>query len=157
MIHADSLFSLGLVATFWALLRYARQKRLIWLVLAGLAAGGSTLTRSLLLPLLPLLSIWLLAIGWERMGWKWPSPPGPLSRRRRRGGEETPPSPVATGEGGWGDEGLLHLVQLFLPCALFVGLLALAITPWVWRNYQLYGGFIPSDTTGAIFTNARRD
>ena len=25
MIHADSLFSLGLVATFWALLRYARQ------------------------------------------------------------------------------------------------------------------------------------
>ena len=31
-----------------------------------------------------------------------------------------------------------------------MGLLALAITPWVWRNYQLYGGFIPSDTTGAI-------
>ena len=39
---------------------------------------------------------------------------------------------------------------MLLPCALFVGLLALVITPWVWRNYQWYGGFIPSDTTGAI-------
>src|SRR5215213_1203281 len=158
MIHADTLFSLGLVATFWALLLYAQQQRLIWLVVAGLAAGGSTLTRSLLLPLLPLLSIWLVVVAWERMGWQWrPSPPGPLSRRRRRGGEETPSSPIATGEGGWGDEGwptagegLLRVAKLFLPCALFVGLLALAITPWVWRNYQLYGGFIPSDTTGAI-------
>src|SRR4029079_11656240 len=68
MIHADTLFSLGLVATFWALLLYARQKRLIWLVVAGLAAGGSTLTRSLLLPLLPLLALWLIAVGWEWAG-----------------------------------------------------------------------------------------
>ncbi|MEO7909927.1 MAG: glycosyltransferase family 39 protein [Roseiflexaceae bacterium] len=119
MIHADTLFSLGLVATFWALLRYARQQRLIWLVVAGLAAGGSTLTRSLLLPLLPLLSIWLIAVAWERAGY-----PRHFSSR--------------------------SLLQLLLPCVLFVGLLALAITPWVWRNYQLYGGFIPSDTTGAI-------
>src|SRR5206468_264180 len=103
MIHADTLFSLGLVATFWALLLYARRQRLIWLVVAGLAAGGSTLTRSLLLPLLPLLALWLIAVAWKRAG--WPSPSGPLSRRRRRGGEETPPSLVAMGEGGWGDEG----------------------------------------------------
>jgi len=119
MIHADTLFSLGLVVTFWALLRYARRQRLSWLVVAGLAAGGSTLTRSLLLPLLPLLSIWLIAVAWERAGF-----PRRFSAR--------------------------SLSQLLLPCALFVGLLALAITPWVWRNYQLYGGFIPSDTTGAI-------
>ncbi len=146
MIHADTLFSLGLLATFWALLLYARQQRLIWLVVAGLAAGGSTLTRSLLLPLLPLLALWLIAVAWGAR----PSSPHP-------------PSPVATGEGGDqspprlpqrerrpGGEGLLRLAQLLLPCALFVGLLALAITPWIWRNYQLYGGFIPSDTTGAI-------
>jgi 4-amino-4-deoxy-L-arabinose transferase-like glycosyltransferase len=119
MIHADTLFSLGLVATFWALLLYARRQQLIWLVVAGLAAGGSTLTRSLLLPLLPLLSLWLLAVAWERAGF-----PRRFSAR--------------------------SMVQLLLPCALFVGLLALAISPWVWRNYHLYGGFIPSDTTGAI-------
>ena len=88
MIHADTLFSLGLVATFWALLLYARQQRLIWLVVAGLAAGGSTLTRSLLLPLLPLLALWLLAVAWER-GRSLeggPHPPTPYSRRRRRRG-----------------------------------------------------------------------
>jgi hypothetical protein len=171
MIHADTLFSLGLVATFWALLRYARQQRLIWLVVAGLAAGGSTLTRSLLLPLLPLLSLWLVVVAWERAGWRgWPSSPQPPSPAAAGEGGESSPFPVVTGEGSIGSpalpsqresgpggegrflrgEGLLRVAKLFLPCVLFVSLLALSITPWVWRNYQLYGGFIPSDTTGAI-------
>lgn len=180
MIHADTLFCLGLVATFWALLLYARQRRLAWLAVAGLAAGASTLTRSLLLPLLPLLAIWLVAVEWEGRG--WPSPPNPLARRRRRGGEVSPNTLVArsvepraipitteqnTGQSEENTEqskalspplpsqrergqGVGALLRSLAPCALFVGLLALTIAPWIWRNYQLYGGFIPSDTTGAI-------
>jgi hypothetical protein len=162
MIHADTLFSLLLVATFWALLLYARQQRLIWLVVSGLAAGGSTLTRSLLLPLLPLLSIWLMVVAWDAAAF-------PLRLKTQRSGIT---SLEDTNDGGGqtiDDQKVVDrrssivvfgsrfrhfsaksLLKLLLPCALFVGLLALAITPWVWRNYQLYGGFIPSDTTGAI-------
>ncbi len=152
MIHADTLFSLGLVATFWALLLYARRQRLIWLVVAGLAAGGSTLTRSLLLPLLPLLALWLIAVAWGARP-SSPQPPSPVATGE--GGDPAPPrlpQPERRpgGEGRFGRFSARILARLLLPCALFVGLLALAITPWVWRNYQLYGGFIPSDTTGAI-------
>jgi len=154
MIHADTLFSLGLVATFWALLLYARRQRLIWLVVAGLAAGGSTLTRSLLLPLLPLISLWLIAVASGGRG--RPSSPQPASLAAAGEGEAEFPPRLSQWERGQGGEGRFgcfsarSLAQLLLPCVLFVGLLALAITPWVWRNYQLYGGFIPSDTTGAI-------
>src|ERR1700712_4146769 len=50
MVHADTLFCLALVATVWALLRYARRTRWRWLFVAGVCAGIGILTRSPLLP-----------------------------------------------------------------------------------------------------------
>jgi hypothetical protein len=149
MIHADTLFCLGLVATFWALLLYARRRRLAWLVLAGLAAGASTLTRSLLLPLLPMLAIWLVAVGWDDSN-KIFSQQASDDREMTIDDTKIVPRRSSIVISRARDLSPGSILRSLLPCTVFVGLLALAITPWVWRNYQLYGGFIPSDTTGAI-------
>ena len=40
--------------------------------------------------------------------------------------------------------------RLVLSAVLLVACAALVLAPWTIRNYRLYGGFIPSDTTGAV-------
>ncbi len=125
MVHADTLFALLFVATAALLLQHARSGRPIWALAAGLAAGCAALTRSPIMPLLPLLALW--ASG--RLI--------PALRRRWRG------LPVGAA------------ARLLLPGALFLICTAAVLTPWTLRNYRLYGGFIPSDTTGAatLFDN----
>ncbi|HEU4325622.1 MAG TPA: glycosyltransferase family 39 protein [Roseiflexaceae bacterium] len=125
MVHADTLFALLFVTTAALLLQHARSGRPIWALAAGVAAGCAALTRSPIMPLLPLLALW--ASG--RII--------PALRRRWRG------LPVGAA------------ARLLLPGALFLICTAAVLTPWTLRNYRLYGGFIPSDTTGAatLFDN----
>ncbi|GAB4194367.1 MAG: hypothetical protein OHK0022_10260 [Roseiflexaceae bacterium] len=120
MVHADTLFALLFLATAALLLQHARSGRLVWALVAGLTAGCAALTRSPIMPLLPLLALWACGqlVPALRQGWR------KLTARRA--------------------------ARLLLPGVLFLVCTAAVLTPWTLRNYRLYGGFIPSDTTGAV-------
>lgn len=134
MVHADTLFAACFIATFWALLRYARRPRLPWLLLAVAGAGASALTRSLIMPLLPFLAAWVAVATWQNQ--EPTTENHPLTRQRRFSFLNAPFSILS--------------LRVALAVAIFLGGTALILTPWTIRNYRLYGGFIPSDTTGAI-------
>src|SRR6266511_2826904 len=144
MVHADTLFAVGFVGTLWVLLRYARSQRLTWIVVAGMMAGVAALTRSPILPLLPLFTLWVAAVYWKSAQTE-ALPAGdpqfaPLmrSQKLRELLHEIGRTPRIT----W--------LRLLIPALVLFGCTALVLTPWIVRNYRLYGGFIPSDTTGAL-------
>lgn len=165
MVHADTLFALPFALTFWALLRYARARRLGWLALAAAGAGAAALVRSPILPLLPLLALWVAAETWLHLQRRSTGalPASSVPGQAQAELDERPktkesahlvlrlwsfvryralPELRATPAHTW--------LRVAIACALFLGLTALILTPWTVRNYRLYGGFIPSDTTGAI-------
>jgi tetratricopeptide (TPR) repeat protein len=121
MVLAETLFCAGLIGALAALLAYHRSRRLLWLALAGAAAGLGALARSAMLPILPMLALsifdWRLALN---------------DLRQLR-----PPS-------------LAPHAKRLMPCLIFLVCCALMIGPWTLRNYRLYGGLIIIDTTGAF-------
>jgi 4-amino-4-deoxy-L-arabinose transferase-like glycosyltransferase len=161
MLHADTPFMLAQTAAIWALLVYARRGHWMWLVAAGICAGLAALVRSPILPLLPVLALWAGWENWRRKQAEDRRPTGaPASssalslskklisrfRPRVRGDSATDDESDKPGSAPW----RLTLARLVLPGALMVACTALVLTPWIARNYRLYGGFIPSDTTGAV-------
>jgi hypothetical protein len=138
MVHADTLFAVGLLGTLWALLQYTRRRRWWWLLLAGLLAGCAALVRSPILPLLPVLLLWVGLATWR---WAVPEAATPAAPRGGRLRLLLAQARATPGR-AW--------LRALLACALVVGCTALVLTPWTVRNYRLYGGFIPSDTLGTV-------
>jgi len=58
-LMTEPLFIFFGTAMFLALFRYRRTQRLHWLILAGVAGGLGTLSRSILVAFLPIAAIWL--------------------------------------------------------------------------------------------------
>lgn len=65
LVHSDLLFCFWLLATSFAILLYVRQQRRVWLIVAGVTAGLGALTRSPMLPLMPILLLWIAAAAWR--------------------------------------------------------------------------------------------
>jgi len=144
MVHADTLFAVGFVGTVWALLRYARSQRLAWVIVAGGLAGVAALTRSPILPLMPLFMLWVAIARWKSLK-NFASPSGDPQFDR--------PTRSHMLREGWqaiGRTPRITWLRLLIPALVLFGCTALVLTPWTVRNYRLYGGFIPSDTTGAV-------
>lgn len=146
MVHADTLFAVPFTLTLWALLRYARARRPAWLVLAAAGAGAAALVRSPILPLLPLLAAWVAAETWRglRLAQSFDE------RQTAKAGASFIVRLSSFVRYDLGATPARSWLRVALAGALFLGLTALILTPWTVRNYRLYGGFIPSDTTGAI-------
>ncbi len=137
MVHADTPFMLTQVAAVWALVVYARRGRATWLVVAGVCAGLAALVRSPILPLLPAFALWAGLESWRRA--RAGAPTGAALRAAAADLlRDLRATPART------------LARLALPGALLLACTALVLAPWTIRNYRLYGGFIPSDTTGAV-------
>jgi 4-amino-4-deoxy-L-arabinose transferase-like glycosyltransferase len=66
---SETLFTLLVVLACLMIQRLLADGRFLWAVLFGVAAGLGALTRSLLLPIVPLLLLYLCAVLRE---WKWP-------------------------------------------------------------------------------------
>ncbi|MBK9715439.1 MAG: glycosyltransferase family 39 protein [Kouleothrix sp.] len=143
MLHADTLFCAAQVAAVWALLVYARRPHLAWPVAAGVLAGLAALVRSPILPLLPLLALWVTLDSWRRL--RPPVAPPERAKPRWRAvralGRELRAARALT---------LRQALRVLLPGILLLACAAAVLAPWTIRNYRLYGGFIPSDTTGAV-------
>jgi hypothetical protein len=126
MLHSDTLFCVWLAGAVAALLAYARRPHPGWLVAAGLATGAGVLTRSPMVPLIPVLALWAAA-----------------SEMIKQKTESGKPLSVFRVQ-------LSGLRRGLLSAALFLIVTLLVVAPWAVRNYQLYGGLIFSDTTGAV-------
>jgi len=144
MVHADTLFALGFVGSMWALLHYARSQRLAWVIVAGGLAGAAALTRSPILPLLPLLMLWVAAARWKSLKTEAAPEGDPQFDRPTRSQKLRELLQVI------GRTPRITWLRLLIPALVLFGCTALVLTPWTLRNYRLYGGFIPSDTLGAV-------
>jgi hypothetical protein len=159
MLHADTPFMLAQTGAVWAVLMYARRGRWPWLVVAGACAGLAALVRSPILPLLPVLALWA---GWEnwRRGrdGKRPETRHQDSKTRsmkRALSDAFKPSRLrgdirSARFRAWLAPVRRSLPRLLLPGIVMIACTAAVLAPWTIRNYRLYGGFIPSDTTGAV-------
>ena len=142
LVYSETLFSAGTLVTVAALLYHNRHPHPKWLVLAGVAAGLAALSRSAMLPLLPIFALWVAF-------------PGELPGAAVHTAQTTPPRPRGE-EGGaplirWSlhsFQSLRHQLHL-LPPIIFLACSVLTIAPWTVRNYLTYGGIILIDTTGA--------
>lgn len=119
----ETLFLFGLAIFCWLTLQMRDRRSVFWPILAGLTLGSLALLRSVALPLLPLVTLWLLV-----------QPPTMISAstytlRRRIGA-------------------LLrrHTTRAAIILAFST---MLVILPWTARNYLAYDAFILIDTTGA--------
>ncbi len=142
LVYSDTLFTAGLVVTVTLLLNYVRRPHYSQLILAGIVAGLAALARPTMLPLLPVLMLWIAVAGtsqpvprlhWHQFkAWIVATVQTLYTQRPlRRQGE------------GWVPLRLLPPL-IFLTCCL------LTIAPWTLRNYLTYGGLILIDTTGPV-------
>ncbi len=142
LVYSETLFSAGTLVTVAALLYHNRHPHPKWLVLAGVAAGLAALSRSAMLPLLPIFALWVAF-------------PGELPGAAVHTAQPIAPDPQ-------GDEGAVLLIRWslsnfqslhhqlhLLPPIIFLTCSVLTIAPWTLRNYLTYGGIILIDTTGA--------
>ncbi len=133
LVYSETLFSAGTLVTVAALLRHNRHPHPKWLVLAGVAAGLAALSRSAMLPMLPIFALWVAFPG-NPFGTAVHAPitnRPPLIRWSMRSFQL-----------------LRHQLRL-LPPIIFLACSVLTIAPWTVRNYLTYGGIILIDTTGA--------
>ncbi len=124
-VYSETLGAAGILTAIFALVMHSQRRHVGWLILAGIAAGFGALSRSAVVPLIPVLALWA-ALGLP--------PPD-----QRESVEHTPSA--------W----FSRLRSRFcMRCAvIFTAITIAMIAPWTLRNYLVHGGFILIDTTGA--------
>jgi hypothetical protein len=132
VLLSETLFIALLLGGFMALARWAEGRKtkdgaartFRWsIALAGVLFGLATLTRSLTLPFIPVVALWLL-----------------MQEPRTKNRE---PMVVSVRR-------FSVLGSRFWPAAVFLTTTTLVIAPWTIYNSRMYGGLVVVDTSGAF-------
>lgn len=139
LVHSDLLFCLWLVATVALILQYTRHPHPLWLIAAGITAGVGALSRSPMLPSLPILALWAASTPLRGATSDQQQDTNRTLRQRLRFSLRQPSS------------ALLRASLPYLGAgALLIASFTAVIAPWTIRNVRVHGGLIISDTLGAV-------